>query len=548
MGSSETDFDVIVVGGGFGGLATAIAAHDHGLRVAILEKSDWVGGAASYSGGQVWVPGNHIAARAGAVDSPEAGIEYLLSAGAEESSHFDPALAAEWMYHASATVAYLEGRAGMAWRVIPDYPDYYFPQARASRSWGRYLTSAPVLLAELGDDATRVRRTPHFPSGLTYQEMLDWGGMAKRASWPASVFTARREAGVVTFGEGLIAQLYRAVRESGIGVYFGSRASALLVESGAVIGVQAESTDGARELRGSVVLATSSYDWDTDLAASFSDHALDRWGSLAPTAVTGDGLHLARAAGAAIDKFPADAAPMLPGYRMAETTVDDPGFRTCFEHCLPHSMIVNAAGERFCDDSFYRAIVHGVLDERARNRRFFLIVDDEHRRRYGLGAVTPPGGEYPEGLVHSSSDLAELATAVGIDPAGLVATVASFNEHAALGEDPLFGRGTNEAVRRFRGDPSDPINPLVGPLDTAPFHALELTLVGTGIGASGIATTSYGRVIDESGAVIDGLYAIGACASPRASGGAYNSGFTLSRSMTFGLRAAASIANRKERS
>ena len=50
--------DVLIVGGGAGGLATAVTASRLGARVILIEKSDVVGGVAAYSGGVLWIPGN----------------------------------------------------------------------------------------------------------------------------------------------------------------------------------------------------------------------------------------------------------------------------------------------------------------------------------------------------------------------------------------------------------------------------------------------------------------------------------------------------------
>ncbi len=54
LGSAETD--VVVVGTGGAALVAAIAAHDGGARVRIVEKSDSVGGTTAVSGGGIWMP------------------------------------------------------------------------------------------------------------------------------------------------------------------------------------------------------------------------------------------------------------------------------------------------------------------------------------------------------------------------------------------------------------------------------------------------------------------------------------------------------------
>ncbi|MFP3409108.1 FAD-dependent oxidoreductase, partial [Pseudomonas sp. SIMBA_065] len=65
--------DVLVVGAGAGGLATAITAKKHGLDVIVIEKDDCFGGTTAFSGGVLWVPGNRHSAN----DSPEAAMTYL---------------------------------------------------------------------------------------------------------------------------------------------------------------------------------------------------------------------------------------------------------------------------------------------------------------------------------------------------------------------------------------------------------------------------------------------------------------------------------------
>ncbi|MGB8974297.1 MAG: FAD-dependent oxidoreductase, partial [Pseudomonas capeferrum] len=47
--------DVLVVGAGAGGLATAITAKKHGLDVIVIEKADCFGGTTAFSGGVLWV-------------------------------------------------------------------------------------------------------------------------------------------------------------------------------------------------------------------------------------------------------------------------------------------------------------------------------------------------------------------------------------------------------------------------------------------------------------------------------------------------------------
>ena len=133
-----------------------------------------------------------------------------------------------------------------------------------------------------------------------------------------------------------------------------------------------------------------------------------------------------------------------------------------YEHCMPHTILVNRAGDRFCDDSFHPAVIKGVMASTA------------------------------DGLVSWAANLGELAVALDIDPEGLISTVERFNTHAEWGDDPKFGCGTNASVRTFRGDGDQKPNPNVGPLVDAPFHRMRMRLLNTGIAAGECVTRTTG--------------------------------------------------------
>ncbi|MGH8354140.1 MAG: FAD-dependent oxidoreductase, partial [Pseudomonas sp.] len=61
--------DVLVVGSGAGALTAALRAHDLGLQVLVIEKSDRYGGTSAVSGGGIWIPNNHRIAALGGQDS-----------------------------------------------------------------------------------------------------------------------------------------------------------------------------------------------------------------------------------------------------------------------------------------------------------------------------------------------------------------------------------------------------------------------------------------------------------------------------------------------
>ncbi|ODV08396.1 MAG: hypothetical protein ABT15_03785 [Pseudonocardia sp. SCN 73-27] len=516
----------VVVGAGLAGLATAVAAADRGIAVTVLEKGDLAGGAASFSGGQVWVAANHLEAAQGIQDDLGAAEQYVRAVGASHPELIDDAALARWLTEAPRAARWFEDAGAVTWEIIPDYPDYH-QDAPGSRPTGRYLT-ATYDARRLGPWRDRLRVSPHFPVGTTYADIL--GAGLRASAFGASSASSPPPQDRLTFGTGVVAGFLVAALERGVEILLGHTAVELCLDDGRVVGVVAATADGARRiLDGDVVLATSGYDWDDDLAHDFLGLKPADRGSVAPRTLTGDGIRLARQAGGAVVEIPANRVPVQVGY-----PVDGyPGFQVAREHSLPHTFVVDRTGKRFCDDAVYWEIAKSTLEPGSEHLPCFMIWDSRHHQRYGLGP-TPPGGTYPPEVVSSAPSLRELGTALGIDGDALEATAARFSADVASGSDPEFGRGTNTTWQRFQGDPSM-AHPNLGPVDEPPFFGMRLTMVSTGIGLTGIAVDPGGQVLTSTGQPVEGLHAAGAAAAFTSSGTAYNSGFSLSRAITLGL-------------
>jgi 3-oxosteroid 1-dehydrogenase len=529
--------ELVVVGAGGSGLTAAVRAHDLGLKVAVVEALDRVGGATAFSGGQVWVGANHRMAERGLADSVAEAREYVYAI-ADQRGGIDAPVAEQWLAEAPRVARALEQAGAADWQIIERYADYYYPEAPGSKEVGRYLTGAPFDGSLLGEHRSSLVVTPHFPVGVTYEELFAGAADKERLG---RLVRERAVSDVLTFGTGIAARLLLATLRRGITVLTSHRAVELIRKGDGLTGVVCETEDGRVELPGSVLLATSTYDWDDELVQEYSWFEPGEAASVAPPSLRGDGIRLARAAGARIHAVPADASPHVPGYQTGTTGPYDNGFRHPGELALPHCFLVNRAGRRFCDDSFHRAIARGVLGEPG-NRPFFMIWDEQHHRKYGLNPA-PPGAPYPDRLgVVSAPTLPELGAALGIAGERLAETAATFSEHAREGRDPEFGRGGRAFLRMFRGDQAHSPNPLLGPVEEPPFHGLRLQLIGTAIGAAGVHTGLHGQALDDDGEPIPGLYAAGAAAANTTSGTGYNSGFSLSRALTFGYLAAEHVA------
>ena len=223
--------DLIVVGSGIGGLAAAIRAHELGMAVSIVEKAPHLGGATAWSGGQVWVGANHVAERAGLEDSVDETLTYVAAIAADHPELFAPDMAREWIEGAIEAARWYEDVGAISWRLIPGYEDYYYPDAPGSRATGRYLTGQPFAGASLGDQRKLILDAPHWPIGITYEEMFAWGGVSARDRWDTELMAERRRDDIVTFGQGIASWFAKGVLDRDIAVYTDQPVTELLIDA-----------------------------------------------------------------------------------------------------------------------------------------------------------------------------------------------------------------------------------------------------------------------------------------------------------------------------
>jgi 3-oxosteroid 1-dehydrogenase len=136
------------------------------------------------------------------------------------------------------------------------------------------------------------------------------------------------------------------------------------------------------------------------------------------------------------------------------------------------------------------------------------------------------------GYIRKSETIEGLAADIGVDPVGLVASVEKINAYAKDGKDPEFQRG-DSAYDNYYGDSTVTPNPCLGPIDQGPYYAIEIYPGDLGT-RGGLSVDEDARVMKESGALIEGLYAVGNC-SAAVMGPTYpGAGGTLGPTMTFG--------------
>jgi 3-oxosteroid 1-dehydrogenase len=541
----DVEADVVAIGSGLGGLGAAIVTHDNKRRAVVIEKARKLGGIGAYSGGEVFVPANHLQAAAGIEDSRDEGLRYLqfLAAG-----YADPELQAALLDGGREAVRWFGEHAGVRWKIIKDFPDYYYPTAPGTAARGRYLEVELIRGHELGDWRKKTFLSPHVPVGITHDELFAWGGFTGVMSWDFNVLGQRMTEDWRGFGPGMMAYFVKAALvDRPINAYLETAARELILEDGAVIGVRCERATGkdakdflVRAHKG-VVLATGGYDWHPSLPLWYEQ--LPEWRSMCLPSVAGDGLVMAGEAGAAVAAVPAHNLGLMFGYQVSgEEHEGKPLYRASWDGGSPHAIWVNRAGKRFADESFYKDYAPKThfwdgIKQQQPNFPPYLIFDSNYREKYPLGRFLPTQ-DLPPSLVARAPTLRELGAQLGIDGEELEKTVARFNQFAAEGVDRDFGRGTYPWAAMMTGDRRKPGNPNLGALDKPPFYGLRLTVVSAGINAGGLRVNADAQVMHLRGQPIPGLYAVGNAAAPLDIGAGYQSGLSNLRGIVGGYRAA----------
>jgi 3-oxosteroid 1-dehydrogenase len=541
--------DLLVVGSGTG-MAAALAAHECGLTVLIVEKSSYVGGSTARSGGALWLPASPILEQKRAGDTFERAATYLRSvvAGSAPTDR-----STGYLRNVTATVDMLRRSTPIRLAWAKDYSDYH-PEEPGGTAGGRTCECRPLNAAILGDYRTRLRAgvmEVKIPMPTTTADYRWMNLMARVPRKGIPTIAKRLAQGVgglligrryVAGGQALAAGLFAGVVRAGIPIWTDTALKRLTTDGGRVSGavVGHDGREVTVTARRGVVLAAGGFDHSMAMRWKFQSESLGEHLSLGAETNTGDAIHAAQDLGAAIDLmdqawwFPAVAA--LPGAAPSVLLA---------ERSLPGSLIVDQNGTRFTNEAIdYMSFGQRVLKrERSGNpvESMWIIFDQQYRNSYVFaGQLFPrmpiPQSWYEAGIAHRSDDLAELAGKMSVPEARFVTTVTRFNEMSRAGHDADFDRGSS-AYDRYYGDPTITPNPNLRALDQGPFYAVKMVLSDLGT-CGGLRADDRARVLREDGSVIGGLYAIGNTAA-NAFGNTYpGAGATIAQGLVYGYIAA----------
>jgi len=560
MSLASRQVDLIVLGSGAGGMTAALTAAIFGLDVALVEKTQLVGGTSARSAGSVWVPNSRHSAPG--TDDPDKALLYLRCA---LGNRMREAMTHAYLDAGPAMIALLEDNSEVAFRPYAHHPDYLATLPGATLA-GRVLEPIPFDAVVLGQHFANLR--PPLPEFTLFGGMMvDRTDIAYLLNASKSARSLLYAAGLVSryglhrvrfargarlvMGNALVGRLYYSLLQRGVPVMTSTQAQPLIAQDGGVIGAKVTSPEGTFTLtsRRGIVLATGGISRNSALRAELMPSSLNAHTPVAEGA-TGDGARFAQRAGGHLGSEHASNSFWSP----ISLRKRRDGSIAAFPHLVldrgkPGLIAVDPDGKRFVSEStnyhLFVEAMFGALKDRP-GQSCCLICDDDFIAKYGLGMVRPRrlnlAGAISDGYLTRADTIAGLAQALGMPADALERTIARHNSFVATGVDVDFGKGS-DAYQRNLGDAAHKPNPCIGLLAKPPFYAVNV--FPGDIGASvGLVTNEQAQVLRQDGSIVAGLYACGNDMDSIMAGIYPGPGITLGPAMAFGYIAARHAAGK----
>ena len=534
-GKFDGEFDVIVVGSGIAGLATALFSRWHGNKVLVLEKASQLGGTTRKAAFWYWVPNNAAMRAAGTKDPKKDCIRYMARLSRPEMYNADaPRLGMpEWEYsqyeaiydNASTATELLSKKGALEYRHCDFVPDYW---------------------AELPEDKAPKGRVL-LPKGAR-ETMSDGGEVAVKT-------------------------MSAAAKNDGVDIRAGHRVQRVIKNGkGEIIGVEADTAKGKKRFfaRKAVVFCTGGFTHNVELRKNYLSAPV--YGGCAALSNEGDFIYIASTVSAQLRNM--NYAWMCP-IVFEKAMARDPGLIGTFSPCGDSMIYVNKEGHRVANEKLAYNEMAQVFFQwdgaRSEYPNLLLIAvwdqrSQEHSASDEYGRfIVPPGTD--DAHVIKGATLAALSEAIGERLARyahvtgglklapdfektLAASIQRFNGFAASGRDFDFRRGERQVEHLFNGavapSPSAP-NPTMFPIsEEGPFYAALLT--GGNLDTKGGPKTNVsGQVLDDQDKPIAGLYGVGNCVASASARAYWAGGATIGPILAFAhLAAAAAHKERKK--
>ena len=521
----EECFDFVIVGSGGGSMCAALVMRSSGRDVVILEKTEFIGGTTSRSGGVMWIPNNRFLAEAGIEDSFEKAMTYLEATAGQSVDA--PASTREklaaYVNEAPKMVDFLVSQ-GIRLQRVQHYPDYYDDRPGGLPP-GRAVVAELFNASELGPWRTRLR--PNFLELAGTLDEFRWLPTFNR-SWKGKYtllkvglrgvlgkLTGKRW---VANGAALQGRMLKAAVKAGVGIRIGSGVKSFIVKDGVVRGVVTVK-DGAEWKVGArmgVLVNAGGFAHNQEMRDKYMPGTTAKWTAASP-GDTGEMIQELMRLGAAtaqMEEVVGNQMMIPPGSENTGNGVELTRIGTTADVGKPHAILVDQSGVRYMNEGgSYMEFCQNMY---RRNREVpavpsWCITDAQFMRTYMFCGTMPglkkPQEWYDSGFLKSADTIEQLAQACHINPATLKATVDRFNASARGGRDEQFHRG-ERAYDNWLGDPVHTPSQTLGTIEKPPFFATQM-VPGDVSTFGGVMTDSSARVLKEDGSPIPGLYATG---------------------------------------
>ena len=554
-------FDVIVVGSGNGGMTAAITAHDQGLKVLLIEKSNLYGGTSATSGGGVWIPNNRYAKEVKADDSIEDARNYIQHVSPEGKIKQD--LIETYLNKGPEMINFLHENSRVKYESLEHYPDY-FPDDPGGKKGHRSMEPVPIYGNLLGSDFNKLR-DQHVqtkgPFGINFTQVEGQILLGALSGWislfiklffkyifdfPYRLTNTRDRR--LTMGNAGIARLRLSLKDRNIPLWLNTSFKEFILDKNKVVGIKVVKDDQELTLQTSkgVILAAGGFERNQKMRDEFLPQPSDSNWSAANTENTGDVIEQAIKINAKTHQMETawwSTVMQVPGEDKARLSMVDKS--------LPGAFCVNSEGKRFSNESQnYVSFVDDMYTKYSSGNPCipcYMIFDSNYRKKRPCGPLLQssfmpdrfvPESWWDESFLIKSDTIEGLADKLGIDSDGLLQTIVKVNGYAKSGKDLDFKRG-DSLYDRYYGDPVVKPNSCLGPIQKSPFYSITLYPGEMGT-AGGLVIDTKARVLNIDNNPILGLWACGNCTSallPRYPG----PGSTLGPAMTFGYIAGRDI-------
>ena len=555
------EVDLLVLGAGAAGMSAALSGSFHKLNVLLCEKSKQVGGTTSTSAGTLWIPENSQNIKAGYTgDSKSAARVYL------ENLISDPAhgkkVREQFLEQGPNIIDWFEKNTEVKFFPCGNYPDYLDLDGAAVS--GRAIIPQPFDGRLLGKNFSRVRAP-------ISEYMIFSGMMVGKADIPYLVnrfksITNFLYAGRLflryltdrlfyprgtrlTLGNALVARLYQSLILKKVEILFETQLEELIVEDGKIVGAIVLCGSGKKKIYASrgIILATGGFGHNKTLRKSFMSVNVTE--SMAVPENLGEGIVAAQRIGALVcpDKHGTGA------FWTPVSKTGGSGWAGLYPHLAldrakPGLIAVNGSGVRFVNEAAsYHHFVLAMLESHKNgpSTPTWLICEASFIYKYGLGAIHPGTHNlYPyvdKKWLFIGHSLKHLAEQIGLGTHNLEETVERHNQFSMTGIDFDFAKGSTN-LNRYNGDPTHKPNPCIGEIKKGPFCAMAVWPAELGT-STGLESDEFGRVLNQNGAPLPGLYVCGNDMSSIMQGSYPGPGTTLGPALVFGYLSAKHAAD-----